>query len=188
MKIALGSENLVKFDAVSDAFRQMKRPLPLIVSFVVDSGVSRQPMSDNECIEGALSRAVKALELAPDADFAVGIESGLCRVSYGGGYWFERTWAVILDKNGKEGLGSSAGCFVPKFIVDRIKAEKSGLGEIMNERLSRDDVARKEGYVGVVTKHAITRRTVTRDAVINAFTIFLTPEYFKEGSGVGVGF
>ena len=101
----------------------------------------------------------------------------------------ELTYACILKSDSREeGLGSSVGCFVPEFIVNRIKEKKIGLGRIMNERLSRDDVAKKEGYVGVVTKNAITRRTVTCDAVVSAFALFRTPEYFKEGSGVGVGF
>lgn len=181
MQIIVGSENPIKRAAVSDAFKRTYGfPLLFVPGVAVDSGVSRQPMSDCECIEGALNRAVKVIELAPDVDFAIGIESGLCRIPYGQGRWFERTWAVVLDKNGNEGVGSSASFFVPDFVVEKIRNEKSGLGSIIDACFDRKNLSQQEGYVGVVTNNAVSRRTITCDAVIAALAVFLRPEFFVE--------
>lgn len=188
IKIVVGSANPVKIDSVQAAFQRLFGVFfeLQVLGFPCDSGIARQPMSDNECIEGAVNRAATALRLVPDADYSVGVEAGLCRVSYGGGRSFDRTWVVILNKGGQEeGLGSSAGCLVPQHIVEQITKETSGLGRIMNKRLQRNDIAQKEGYVGVVTNGAVTREDVTQQAIMVASAIFINGKFFKGDSGAG---
>ncbi len=182
IKIVVGSSNPVKIDAVQAAFQRLFGVFCelQVLGFACNSGIAPQPMSDNECVQGAINRAATALRLVPDADYSIGVEAGLCRISYGGGRWFDRTWVAILNKDSREeGLASSAGCLTPQYIVDRIVKDKSGLGCIMNDLLSRDDVAQKEGYVGVVTNNAVTREDVTQQAIMVASAIFINAQFFK---------
>lgn len=67
----------------------------LVHAFQVDSGVSHQPMSDAETMEGAVQRARNALREDPEASYAVGLEGGAQKV---GERWFECGWIAVVDR------------------------------------------------------------------------------------------
>ncbi len=64
LKVAVGSMNPVKIEAVKLAFKKVfpKKQLE-IVGVEVDSGVSVQPMNDRESIKGAKNRAYTKIEI-----------------------------------------------------------------------------------------------------------------------------
>ena len=78
MRIVIASGNPVKIQATEAAFRKMFPGEELELAWVsVASGVSDQPMSDEETYRGAGNRAKNARILMPEAEYWVGIEGGL---------------------------------------------------------------------------------------------------------------
>src|SRR3972149_5693031 len=93
MKVVVGSTNPVKIEATKRAFQKVwPKNKWQVVGIEVPSGVSHQPMTDKVAIKSAR------------ADFGVGLEGGLQKFE---GIWFDTGWIVIVDKNGKEGIGST---------------------------------------------------------------------------------
>jgi len=87
----------------------------------VASGVSAQPMSDEESIEGATNRAKASLAATPSADFGVGMEGGIHKL---GDKWYECGWIAVIDKKGTIGIGSSARFELSGKIMKEILAGK----------------------------------------------------------------
>ena len=90
MKIAVGTKNKAKLESVSMAIAILKSKTKglndtllahevEIIGCEVPSGVPMQPMNENETLQGAINRARLALEKVPDAEFGLGIESGVSR-------------------------------------------------------------------------------------------------------------
>ena len=183
MRIGVGSKNPAKIGAVRDAFKKAYSfRVPYVTGIDAPSGVSRQPKTDVECIRGARNRAMATFAQVSKADFGVGIESGICIASYGGinENWFERTWVVVVDKNGKEGIGSSVSFRVSNTIINEIRTRDTGLGRILDARFGAEDTNKREGYSGIVTNGILRRREVTCDAVIATLAVFLNPDLFIE--------
>ena len=77
-KIVVASKNPVKINAVRDAFEKMfPNEVFNMEGISVSSGVSDQPISDTETLQGALNRAGNAEKENLHADFWVGIEGGI---------------------------------------------------------------------------------------------------------------
>lgn len=173
MLVAVGSSNPVTADATRQAFADAWPTAQADVEPVdVRSGVSPQPMSDVECIEGARNRAILARETLA-SDYGVGIETGLVHV---GGLWFNGGWAVVVDAEYREGLGSTFRVPVPTALVRRIEhgAELAG---VLDEALGGAD-ATGDGYFARMTNGAVTRARATTDAVSAALARFSHPSFF----------
>src|SRR3989344_4029632 len=96
MKVAVGSKNPVKIEAVKRAFEIIWPEKKWdVLGVEVSSGVSNQPMSDLESIKGATTRAKRAIK-ALKADFGVGLEGGLQKIKKD---WFDCGWIVVINKN-----------------------------------------------------------------------------------------
>jgi non-canonical (house-cleaning) NTP pyrophosphatase len=69
-KIVIASKNPIKVKATLSGFQQMFQDYSFEVEGVeVDSGVSQQPISETETIQGSLNRIKNIKELKPEADF-----------------------------------------------------------------------------------------------------------------------
>ncbi|MBX2866762.1 inosine/xanthosine triphosphatase [Candidatus Kaiserbacteria bacterium] len=171
-KVAVGSENPVKLEAVEKAFSQVfPNEIWQVEGVHVSSGVSDQPMSDVECIEGATNRARGARD-TQDADFGVGIESGLQEVN---GDYFEAGWVVILDQKGKMGIGSSIRIMVPEKMVELVRKGHE-VGEVNDMLFDLENSKQGDGHFGLMTGGAITRMHGLRDGVISALALFINPQ------------
>lgn len=174
MKIAVGSENPVKINAVAHAF-QLFRPKKTfkVIGVKVSSGVSDQPMSDAECIKGATVRAKKSLKILK-ADFGVGIEGGVNNI---GSKWFDCGWVVVTDKKGRMGIGSSARMETPKIMIKMIKKGME-LGDVGDKLFNRKNSKQAEGHFGMMTDGVVTRKDGYTQAVVMALSRFIHPEMF----------
>ncbi|GAX90221.1 DUF84 family protein [Effusibacillus lacus] len=65
LRVAVGSSNPAKVKAVQAAFEALGHQVH-VVGFDVESGVSAQPFSDEETVEGALNRAKAAIHMQSD--------------------------------------------------------------------------------------------------------------------------
>lgn len=175
MKVAVGSENPVKIEAVRLAFAAVwPDDAWEVAGAAVASGVSDQPMSDEESILGARNRARRA-RAAADADFGVGLEGGLHRI---GEYFFDCGWIAVVDREGREGIGSTAKVPTPPRIVAMIQ-QGMELGVANDIVFGTTNSKQSEGHFGLMTKGAITRTTGYRDGVIMALARFIHPGLFS---------
>ncbi|MDI6592000.1 MAG: inosine/xanthosine triphosphatase [Patescibacteria group bacterium] len=175
MIIAIGSENPVKIKAVKGAFKKVFSKKKLTFKFAkVPSGISDQPMSDLEGIEGARNRAKRVLEKFK-ADFGIGLEGSIQKI---GKDWFNGPWCVIVDKMGREGIAAGAKIHVaPKFLKLIKKGYELG---IANDILTgRKNTKQKEGHFGIMTKGILGREKIYKDAVISALGRWLRKDFYE---------
>jgi len=170
MKVIVGSINPVKVGAVTESFRQYY-PDCEVFSQKVSSGIAEQPMSEEETLRGSTNRALAALEYG---DFGVGLEGGVTMI---GGALFECAWCVVVNKNGKRGMGGGLYFELPKKVADKIR-DVGELGPIMNELTGEDNVKEKSGAIGVFTKGKLGRKTAYVQLVTSALIKFVSPEWF----------
>jgi inosine/xanthosine triphosphatase len=174
MKVAVGSENPVKINAVKRAFKLVWDQEKLQVNGLkVSSGVSEQPMSDKESIKGATLRAKRAIKIAK-ADYGIGLEGGLQKI---GKLWFDCGWCVVVDKNGTVGIGSSARIQTPEKIMELIRKGKE-LGEANDILFNTKYSKRRQGHFGLMTKGVVTRTDAYKDSIVLALSRFVHPELF----------
>ena len=112
MKIAIGSTNPTKTRAVENVMRSVFDDLE-VVAMEVPSGISAQPIGDEETRRGALNRAQAVLELA-GADWGFGLEGGIVQTEYG---VMTNAWCVIVERDGKIGVGGSANMLLPQTVA-----------------------------------------------------------------------
>jgi inosine/xanthosine triphosphatase len=124
--IIIASKNPVKIEATQAAFTKMFPNEELLLENVeVSSGVSDQPMNDNESYQGALNRSTNAQKAVPRADFWVGLEGG---VETKGIEMEAFAWIIIYSKNGVIGKGRTGTFFLPPRVTELIQQGKE-LGE-----------------------------------------------------------
>ena len=174
MIVSIGSTNPVKIEAVRDAFTKVWPHKKFkFIPVKVESGVSKQPMSDLECIEGAENRAKLAMKKSK-SDFSVGLEGGLQKI---GNDWFDSGWVLVIDKKGRRGIGSSIKMHTPVKILKHIKNGLE-LGEVDDLLFNEKNSKQKQGHFGLMTKNKINRSIAYRDAVISALARFINPHLF----------
>lgn len=175
MKIAVGSTNPVKIQAAKETFEKLWPKKAWVVEGIkVSSGISDQPMSDEESIKGATNRAKKAQKQL-NADYGVGLEGGLQKI---GKKWFDCGWAIVVDKKGTVGIASTVRAETPTKMIRLIKKgmELGDANDILFKKInSKQDV----GHFGLMTNGVITRAAGYRDGLIMALTRFLHPELWK---------
>lgn len=173
MKVAVGSTNSVKIQAVKEVFQEVFGEDVKIISVKVDSGVSAQPFKE-DIIKGSVNRAKNALKLTK-ADFGVGIESGVMKF---GEKLYNLGFITIADGKGNVGTGTSGWFECPYNVLKELEKGKE-LGQVISEITGRVDVQRREGAIGVFTKGKVPRKELYRHGVFMALAKFLSPEIFR---------
>lgn len=174
MKVAVGSMNPVKIDAVRQAFESLFPDDKWDVEGIdIKSGVSDQPMSDKESIRGARARAKRAIKKL-NADYGVGLEGGLQKI---GKHWFDCGWIAVIDKHNNEGIGSSMRILMPEKMMQLIFKGKE-LGEVSDIIFNKTNSKQAEGHFGIMTKNLITRTHGYKDGVIVALSRFVYKDLF----------
>ena len=175
IKIIIASKNPVKINSTRAGFVKMfKDEIFEIEGLGVESGVSDQPMSEEETLTGAKNRVNKVFSLSPNADFWVGIEGGSKVVGEGMETF---AWVVIKSKNGIVSQGRTASFYLPKEIVALVKMGKE-LGEADDIVFKRTNSKQSNGAVGILTGDVLTRADYYETAVIMALIPFKNPKLY----------
>ncbi len=153
MKIAIGSTNPTKTRAVENVLRVLYSQVEFI-SCAVPSGISAQPIGDEETRRGALNRARAALKLT-DADWGFGLEGGVVRTEFG---LMTNAWCVIVARDGRIGVGGSANMLLPHIVAQRVLQDGLELGDAMDEFANAPDVKRGQGAIGILTGGLLNRQ------------------------------
>jgi inosine/xanthosine triphosphatase len=174
MKVAVGSTNPVKIQAVKEVFKEVFGKEVEIIGVKADSRVSTQPFKE-DVIKGSVNRAENALKLT-DADFGVGIESGVMKF---GEKWYNLGFITIVDRKGNIGTGTSGWFECPSGILKELENGKE-LGQVISEITGRVDMQRQDGAIGIFTKGKVTRKELYKHGVFMALAKFLSPEIFRK--------
>ncbi len=177
MLIVVASKNPVKVEATRRAFAaQFPHKEIDMVSVNSDSGVSKQPRSDDETRSGAINRANNALKLHTDADFYVGIEGGVEVID---GQLFAFAWMAIESKDRKMVTNRSTTLPLPPKIMS-LMDEGLELGEANDQVFITHNSKQKGGAFGLLTDGKLTRGAIYTETLIIAlvpFTKNLYPQF-----------
>lgn len=175
INVFIGSQNPVKIDSVKLGFTKMFPNQEFSFQGInVDSGVSNQPLSEEETLTGATNRVEHLFHLQPHADYCVSIEGGSKIVDSGMETF---AWIVIKSQKGIVSHGRTASFFLPKEIVELVKGGKE-LGEADDIVFKRINSKQTNGAVGILTNDVLTRTTYYETAVILALIPFKNPNLY----------
>jgi inosine/xanthosine triphosphatase len=164
MHLFVGSTNPVKINAVTTAASETW-PSVTVQGFDVPSGVSVQPIGDEETRSGARNRAVAALDegirALKQADrpvrsqevLGVGLEGGV--FFFGEEVW-STVWVAVTDATGALYESNGARFKVPEIIAQRIKNGEE-MGPVVNTVIGTGDVRHSIGMIGVITGKFVDR-------------------------------
>ena len=173
MIVAVGSKNPPKVKAVKKIFSKYFSDVEAI-PVDVQSGVSEQPLTEEEIYDGAYNRAKAAIDVVKNASYGIGIEGGIINHIHG---MYEKAAVVVVDREGNVGLGFSPGLFLPKKITDHIEGGKN-LSEAIDEVFGTKDIGRGIGAYGIFTKGVVTRAKGMEQAIAFALSRFLHKKLF----------
>jgi inosine/xanthosine triphosphatase len=173
MRVVVASHNPVKLAAVSFAFAKIFQQSVDIIPVSVASGVSDQPLSDAETLLGAQNRVAAARAAVPDADYWAGIEGG---IEFRGEIPEAFGWAVIASPR-TTGRARSATFVLPPEAARRLRAGEE-LGPINDQLFDLRNSKQQGGAVGALTRGAVVREELYRQAILLALIPFLHKELY----------
>lgn len=173
MKIAVGSKNPLKLEAVESILKKLY-PEAEYIPVEVDSGVSSTPLSNEETIAGARQRAREAITISR-SDWGVGLEGGMARVRE---RWFSGVWCVIRDGE-KESMGGGVHFEIPDSVCHGILEESREMGDCMDELAGMKMTKQRMGAEGILTGGRIDRLRTFQNAIIYALAPYLNRDYYQ---------
>ncbi len=167
-KLVIASTNPVKIQSALNGFNSMFPGQQFTANGIsVPSGVSAQPMTSDETLQGAVNRVHTARDQIADAEYWIGIEGG---VEERNAELEVFAWVVILSR---EGMGKSrTATFNLPQEVTRLVRQGVELGEADDIVFGRSNSKQQNGSVGLLTEDVITRATYYEHAVILALVPF----------------
>lgn len=175
MKIVVASKNPVKIQASKKAFEAVFKTEVELITLDVASGVSEQPKTDKESLQGALNRAKAAREQIKDADYYIGLEAGIEDSSEG---MMSFSWQVILSQE-KISKIKTQTIFLPESLADLIR-QGYELGHAIDKVFKQQNSKQKQGAVGVMTEGLVTRERLYYDAIVLGLIPFNIMEKTKK--------
>ena len=179
--IALGSTRAAKLAAVravcarianvDAAWREAE-----IIARSVETDAPAMPLSDEELMRGARSRAHELrAQLTRErvaAHLFIGLEGGFHTVTLDdSAHTFLRSWAYATDgARASYGLGPSI--LVPPQIARRVIENGRELGEVIDEVAGEQDVRSRQGAWGVLARDLLTRAESFEAALVAACAPF----------------
>ncbi len=174
-KVIVASLNPVKINSTIQGFRTLFPNKEWVVEGAnISSGVSDQPMTDQETLQGAMNRASHAQQQYPNADFWVGIEGG-CEKKNNRVWVF--AWIVIRNGDKVELARTSAFCLPDHIAILLDKGIE--LGAATDIAFDKHNSKHKDGVVGVLSHGHIDRTDYYVQPVILALMHFSTAQEKK---------
>lgn len=151
MNFVIGSMNKAKVEAAESMIFDYD-PYAFIQATSVSSGVSAQPMTDEETMNGAINRAVNVQKEYPNA-IGIGLEGGVKKL---GSTYYICNWGALMLPDGH--LITAGGAQIP--LPDEIARELANgkeLGPVIEQYFKQNGLRQKEGAMGMFTAGAVTR-------------------------------
>ncbi len=176
IEIAVGTTNQAKLQAAERVCRAAYGAV-IIQGFATESGISAQPVTDEESILGASNRADAALQEFPSATYGIGLEGNVAETA---GKLFLRGWAVVKDRRGVTGIGHSGGVALPDHIADQVRIGKE-LGPLVKDWLGdhENTIRHNQGTNGILTAGMYTRVDEFTHAIECALAPFVHADMYS---------
>ena len=170
LRVIVASRNPAKVRAVREAFSlQFPEEDIEYIPVSVASGVSDQPLSDDETRTGARNRARSACEQFSDADFWVGLEGGIDTID---DYLMAFAWMAVLGPGGRIGEARTATLPLPPAV--KVLVEQGlELGDANDQVFSTVNSKHQGGAFGLLTNGLYTREGVYTEALVIALVPFV---------------
>ena len=146
-KLYVGTKNKAKIEAVIEVFKNFE-----VVPMEGESGVSRQPLSEEETINGAKNRA-KSLP----AGYRLGLEAGVTKIN---GICFLINFGVLIDPEDNEYFAGGTYLPLPDFVSDRLYNSDVELKEVMEEYTGIMNINHFGGAISVFTNNQVQRKDI----------------------------
>jgi inosine/xanthosine triphosphatase len=139
----------------------------------VPSGVPDQPMTDEETLQGAVTRAENMKAVAPEADFWIGVEGGCDHL---GDDLVAFAWIRIVSRV-RSGQARTAQFRLPPAVSALVESGME-LGDADDRIFGERNSKQGSGAVGLLTGDVETRATFYEQAVVLALIPFKNPELY----------
>ena len=170
MKIVVTSHNPVKIAAVRNAFQSQFSGQEIhLIPIAVESGVTDQPMSDQETRLGARNRVSNARQEFDDADYWVGLEGGLDVFD---DQLMAFAWMVIANRENQISETRSVTLPLPPKIQALVQGGME-LGEANDQVFSTLNSKQGGGAFGLLTDGLMTRESIYTQTLILALIPFV---------------
>ncbi len=170
MRVVVASRNPVKLAAVQQAFAAQFPASPLDVLPVdVDSGAGAQPASDADTRHGARTRATRACEAVPDAEFWVGLEGGIELIDE---QLMGFAWMAVRGIGGDTSEARSVTLPLPPAVKELV-AGGMELGEANDRVFATVNSKQAGGAFGLLTAGEYTRESVYTQTLFIALVPFV---------------
>ncbi len=173
MIVRVGSVNRVKRAAVEEVCRELFGDATVLCC-AAPSGVAATPLTDEDMIAGAISRARRAYEEG-GADLGVGLEGGVAPSPRGP---LLKGWAAVHDGK-RDRIGASPSVPFPPRLLERV-GEGGELAHVIDAVSGRENVRENEGAFGVLTGKRITRKDSFKLALVCALAPIVNREIYGE--------
>lgn len=174
-RIVVASANPAKVKAAELGFSRMFPDKEFsFLGLSVDSGVTDQPMTDDETFAGALNRAMSAREEQPEAEFWIGLEGGLQEE---GDDFYAFAWIVILGPDELQGKSRTGTFAIPPAVTELVRNGKE-LGEADDIVFGQTNSKQSSGAIGILTHGILDRAAYYAEAVLMALIPFKNPALY----------
>lgn len=170
MIIVVGTKSERKIVSVKKILTGITQEQIEIIPFAAKSDVSETPW-DKETFIGAKNRALDCKKDFAEADYWIGMESGLVE-RYGQIY--EEAWSCVVSKDHKEYFGYSSGLRVPDYVLKKMEEHKlphylifAKLNNHFNKDINSDTWAH---YSGKLLLREISLEESLRNALVQIFS------------------
>ncbi len=177
MKIIVGSKNSQKIEAVREILQEYPELKDFdVIGIEADSGVSEQPISIDETIQGAINRAKNCFN---DCDYSIGLESGLMKVPSTKTGFMDVTVCAIYDGKTVH-LGLSSAFEYPVEVTRLVFDEEINITQafVKTGLTNNPKLGSAEGAIGFLTKGRLTRKEYTKQALRTALIHLENPELY----------
>lgn len=153
MRVIIGTKNKAKIGAVMSVMSQY---FPKANYDLVDvaSGVSEQPMSNEETRMGAINRAKAAVSAIDGADCGFGLEGGVYELD---GQMYCCNWGAMALPNGDVYSCAGASFILPEAVASRVRSGEE-LGPVMDDFTKTADIRHHAGAIGIFTNGLVDRK------------------------------
>lgn len=181
-KVVVASANPVKVEAVAETLHHYPFLQPhLVHSVAVPSGVSEQPMTLQETIDGARHRAFGAFFEMP-CHYSFGIESGIMQAEAGNELQHYDICVCAVYDGQQWGQGLSCAFALPPMVSAMLQGHGLSLEQAMRRSglSAQARLGQGEGAIGVLTGGRLSRKEYTKQAVMMALVPFEQAEHYRK--------
>lgn len=179
LKVALGSEQLPKVEAVKSAFAKIYPSEEIeIIAKKVSSDVDDQPRGVEETSKGAYNRAHNLIKMGIKADFYLGIEGGVWLNNVLDQERFFLIGAIYVTNGQIDSLAYSEAIELPEYAKIEIMTKKRELAPVAEEMFSKLNVRGTNGTVGELTNDLLPRTQAFENGILMAMAKFYNQDLY----------